>query len=79
MISDLGSGLNFNKKGLNNIIKWIVSRKIKKIILTYKDRLLRFGNEIIFKLCRIFDVEVVILNNNVIKSSEQEFSEDLLE
>jgi putative resolvase len=47
--------------------------------LTYKDRLLRFGNEIIFKLYRIFDVKVVILNDNPNKTSEQEFSEDLCE
>ena len=79
VISDLGSGLNFKKKGLNKIIEWIVSREINTIILTYKDRLLRFGNEIIFKLCRIFNVKVIILNDNIIKSSEQEFSEDLCE
>jgi predicted site-specific integrase-resolvase len=79
VISDLGSGLNFKKKGLNKIIEWIVSREINTIILTYKDRLLRFGNEIIFKLCHIFDVKVVILNDNLNKTSEQEFSEDLCE
>ena len=79
VISDLGSGLNFKKKGLNDIIKLITSNAIKKIILTYKDRLLRFGNEIIFKLCKIFNVEVLILNNDATKTSEQEFSEDLCE
>ena len=79
VISDLGSGLNFKKKGLNDIIKLITSNAIKKIILTYKDRLLRFGNEIIFKLCKIFNVEVLILNNDITKTSEQEFSEDLCE
>jgi excisionase family DNA binding protein len=79
VVSDLGSGLNFKKKGLNKIIEWIVLREIKTIVLTYKDRLLRFGNEIIFKLCRVFDVKVIILNDNEVKSSEQEFSEDLCE
>lgn len=79
VISDLGSGLNFKKKGLNKLINLITSREIKTIILTYKDRLLRFGNELVFKLCAIFDVKIIILNDNENKTSEQEFSEDLCE
>ena len=79
MIDDLGSGLNFKKKGLNKVITLITSSQIKTLILTYKDRLLRFGNEIIFKLCSIFDVKALILNENLNKTSEQEFSEDLCE
>ena len=78
VIRDLGSGLNFKKKGLNKIIEWIVSREVRTIVLTYKDRLLRFCNEIIFKLYHIFNVKVIILNDNEVKSSEQEFSENLV-
>ncbi len=57
----------------------ITQRQIKTLILTYKDRLLRFGNEIIFKLCHIFGVKVVILNHDPNKTYEQIFSEDLCE
>lgn len=77
--NDLGSDLNFNKKGLNNLIHSITSCSISKLILTYKDRLLRFGSEIIFKLCDIFNIEVIIINDKQEKSSEQELSEDLCE
>ncbi len=79
IISDLGSGLNFKKKGLNILIELIISQSISTLILTYKDRLLRFGNDIIFKLCHIFNIKIVILNNDINKTCEQEFSEDLCE
>ena len=79
IISDLGSGLNFKKKGLNTLIELIISQSISTLILTYKDRLLRFGNDIIFKLCHIFNIKIIILNNDINKTCEQEFSEDLCE
>src|ERR1017187_3763415 len=42
-IADLGSGLNFNKKGLKKLIKLILEEKITRLVLITKDRLLRFG------------------------------------
>tara|TARA_B100000700_G_scaffold240945_1_gene267973 strand:- start:477 stop:995 length:519 start_codon:yes stop_codon:yes gene_type:complete len=79
LISDLGSGLNYNKKGLKQLIHLILSNKMKTLILNYKDRLLRFGSELIFKLCHFFNIEVIILNDNQKKSFEQEFCNDVLE
>jgi len=79
LINDLGSGLNYKKKGLNKIIELIVSNKIKQIIVTHKDRLLRFGSEIIKKLCELFNVEFLILNFDESKSFEQGFCEDICE
>ena len=54
LISDLGLGLNYKKRGLSKLIFSILSGKVNKIILTHKDRLLRFGSEIIFLLCEFF-------------------------
>ena len=71
--------MNFKKKGLNTLIELIISQSISTLILTYKDRLLRFGNDIIFKLCHIFNIKIIILNNDINKTCEQEFSEDLCE
>ena len=79
LISDLGSGLNYKKRGLNKLIKMILSRQVKTLVLNYKDRLLRFGSEIIFSLCRYFHVEVVILNKDKNATFEQEFAKDVLE
>lgn len=54
-ISDLGSGLNYKKKGLNQLILLIISRKIHTLIINHKARLLRFGSDI------IFNVNVIVL------------------
>jgi len=77
LISDLGSGLNYKKRGLNKLIKMILSRQVRTLVLNYKDRLLRFGSEIIFSLCRYFHVEVVILNQDKNATFEQEFAKDV--
>ena len=51
MIKDLGSGLNFKKKGLNKLLTMILNREISHIIINHKERLLRFGHELLFKIC----------------------------
>jgi putative resolvase len=73
VISDLGSGLNYKKKGLIKLIKLICSNQVDRLVITHKDRLLRFGSELIFSLCEHFGVEVIIIN----KSEESTFEEDL--
>ena len=52
IISDLGSGLNFKKKGLNQLINLLLSSKVETLYLTHKDRLLRFGSELIFNIAK---------------------------
>ena len=54
IISDIGSGINYNKKGVNQLIDMILNSEIEKIIILYKDRLLRFGYELIENLCNKF-------------------------
>jgi len=79
VISDLGSGMNYRKKGLKKLLDLIVERKIKRLVLTHKDRLLRFGAELIFSLCEIHEVEVVIINQGENLSFEEELAQDVLE
>jgi putative resolvase len=57
IIKDLGSGMNYRKSGFLKLLGLIVTRQIKELILTRKDRLLRFGSEIIFFLCQHFGGE----------------------
>ncbi len=73
IIKDLGSGLNYKKKGLIRLVKLICSNHVDRLVLTNKDRLLRFGSELIFTLCEIFSIEICIIN----KSEESTFEEDL--
>jgi putative resolvase len=78
IISDIGSGINYNKKGLNKLLDMIVSREVEKIVVLYKDRLLRFGFELIENLCKKHDVSIEIIDNSE-KTEEQELVEDLVQ
>jgi excisionase family DNA binding protein len=51
IIKDLGSGLNYRKKGLIRLIKLITTYQVERLVLSHKDRLLRFGSDLIFYLC----------------------------
>lgn len=77
IIKDLGSGLNYKKKGLIKLINKIINKEMDKIIITYKDRLIRFGYELIEHLCKENNVEIIILNNDE-KDKNQELVEDML-
>lgn len=79
IVEDLGSGLNYEKKGLKKLIRLISMKQIDRLVITHKDRLLRFGAELIFSLCEQFGVEVVILNKSENASIETELVQDVLE
>ena len=79
VISDLGSGMNYKKKGLKNLLDAILGKKIKRLVVTHKDRLLRFGAELVFTLCEIHHVEVVIINQGEDVSFEEDLAKDVLE
>ena len=79
VIEDLGSGLNYNKRGLRNLIRMICSSQIDRLVLAHKDRLLRFGSELIFSLCEQFGIEIVILNKTETANFEEDLVQDVLE
>jgi putative resolvase len=78
VITDLGSGMNCKKPGLTKLLKAIISGELTGLMITHHDRLLRFGHELIFKLCQWFSVKVIILHNKVDKSFEMELTEDVI-
>jgi len=78
VIRDLGSGLNYAKPGFRQLLKLILSRCVRRLVLIQKDRLLRFGSDIIFYLCRHLQVEVVILDQ-VEAGFEQTLAQDVIE
>lgn len=79
IIKDLGSGLNYSKKGLKRLITLITNNQVERLLLTHKDRLLRFGSELIFSLCEIFGTEIVIINRTEDSSFEEDLANDVLE
>jgi predicted site-specific integrase-resolvase len=76
VISDLGAGPGSNK-GLRRLIELISHKRIRRLVVTHKDRLSRFGSEIIFALCAIQDIEIVITNKGQPPPLGEQASEDL--
>jgi predicted site-specific integrase-resolvase len=79
VIQDLGSGMNYKKKGLKRLLDLILQKKIKRLVITHKDRLLRFGAELIFTLCEAQHIEVVMINQGEDLFFEEELAQDVLE
>ena len=78
IITDIGSGINYNKKGLNQIIDMVTNSEVEKIVVLYKDRLIRFGYELIENLCDKFGTVIEIIDSTE-KTDEQELVEDLVQ
>ncbi len=78
IITDIGSGINYKKKGLREIIKLITQNKVDKVVVIYKDRLLRFGFELIEYIASLYNCEIEIVDNTE-KSEQQELVEDLVQ
>lgn len=78
IISDIGSGLNYNKKGLNQLIDMITNSEVDKIVVLYKDRLIRFGYELIENICEKYGTKIEVIDNTE-KTEEQELVEDLIQ
>ncbi len=77
IIEDIGSGLNLNKKGLRKIIDLAIKGKINKLVIAHKDRLVRFGYELIEDLIKVYsNGEIIIINKK--EESEKNPEEDLV-
>ncbi len=80
IIEDIGSGINFNRKGFRKIIKLAIEGKINKLVVAYKDRLTRFGFELIEDLITEYSHgEVIIENEKEEKEPKEELVEDVLQ
>ena len=79
VIADLGSGMNYHKKGLKRLLNAIIDGQIGRLVITHKDRLLRFGAELVFSICEIKNVEVVIINKGEDTTFEEDLAKDVLE
>lgn len=79
-ITDIGSGINFNRKGLRKIIDLGINGKINKLVVAYKDRLTRFGFELIEDLIKKYsDGKIIILNKKGEIEPEKELALDVLQ
>lgn len=79
VVADLGSGMNYHKKGLKRLLESVLENQVGRLVLTHKDRLLRFGAELVFAICEAKQVEVVILNQGEDTTFEEDLTKDVLE
>lgn len=77
LYTDIGSGLNYKRKNFNKILDLVAENKVDKIIITYKDRFIRFGFEWFENYCEKYGTKIIILNEEE-KSYQQELVEDLI-
>ena len=76
-IEDYGNGLDYNRKKWNQLLDEVMEQKIKTIIVTHKDRFVRFGYDWFVKLCMKFNTNIVIVNNEVL-SPQEELVQDIV-
>jgi putative resolvase len=78
IIQDISSGLNFKRKGLRTILELAMSKKLKQVVVSYRDRLCRFGFELLEWIFSTNGVELVVLHPKLDASETSELTDDLL-
>ncbi|MFB9759927.1 IS607 family transposase [Ectobacillus funiculus] len=66
------------KKGLKELMKLIQSNQVERIVVNYRDRLIRFGMELVEQICECHGTEIEVINHTEDKTYEQELVEDML-
>lgn len=79
IIADLGSGMNYQKRGLQRLLDEILAGAVGRLVLTHKDRLLRFGAELVFAICQAKEVGVVIIKQGQDMTFAEDLASDVLE
>jgi predicted site-specific integrase-resolvase len=79
IIDDIGSGINWKRKGLQSIIKQVIDEDVGSIVIHHRDRLCRFAYELIEFFFQQFGTKIVVLDQETYQPNlDQELSDDLL-
>ena len=78
IISDIGSGINYKNKGLKELIEQISQNRVEKVVVLYKDRLLRFGFELVEHVASLHNCDIEVIDHTE-KSEQQELVEELVQ
>lgn len=70
-IEDFGSGLNYNRKKWNKLLDEVMENKIKTIVISNKDRFIRFGFDWFERFCEKFNTEIIVVNNETLSPNEE--------
>lgn len=77
IVEDFGSGLNYNRKLWNALLDEVIDGKIRVIVITHKDRFIRFGFDWFEKFCKRFNTEILVVNNEDL-SPHEELVQDII-
>ncbi|NHV45840.1 MAG: IS607 family transposase [Candidatus Verstraetearchaeota archaeon] len=77
ILSDVGSGLNEKRKGFLRLLEMVTERKVSRVIIVYKDRLTKFGFEILRMMFQAFGTEIEVINSEE-ETPQEELVEDLI-
>lgn len=79
LIEDIGSGLNLNKRGIKKVIKLAISGKVNELVVAYRDRLTRFGYELIEELIEEYSKgKIIVMNEEDKMEPEEELVKDVM-
>lgn len=79
VLSDVGSGLNDNRKGLNTLLQMVMEDKVNRIFISSPDRLTRFGFNYLKNVCDFHRTEIVVVaSEEDDKSVEEELAQDII-
>lgn len=79
IINDIGSGINMKRKGLKKIMKMAISGEINELVIAYKDRLARFGYEMIEWLIEEYsNGKIKVINKEEERTPNEEMTEDII-
>jgi len=78
IISDIGSGIDYSNSGLKELLKLISSNQVDTIYVLYKDRLVRFGFELIEEFAKLHNTKIEVINQTEDEIDEEELVEDIL-
>lgn len=76
-IQDIGSGLNYKRKGFNRLMEMVELGQVRQIIIAHRDRLVRFGYEYFEAFCERHNTQIIVVNGDSL-SPEQELVQDLI-
>ena len=78
IISDIGSSMNYKRKGLLELLDRIIKNEVEKVVVLYKDRLSRFGFELIEYVASLYECEIEVIDNTQ-NTEQEELAEDLVQ
>ena len=79
VIKDIGSGINFKRKGLQKLIELAINNELDEVVVSYKDRLCRIGYEIIEFIFEKYSKTKITIINSTNRSPNEEITNDLIE